>query len=518
MSIVSFYYFVFIGIVYLCYWLCVPRMRWLVLFFASAYFMLCGVQGNGMLCCIFAAETLLTWWAALGLKKIKQERVKTWLTGSVIVILLAVLIFYKDLAFFVNNANVIGRLFGAGVFLRMPERAAPFGISYYTLILIGYLLDVRWGIVAQPQKNPCKLLTFAGYFPHMTSGPFTRYREVEHVLFSGTTWSLRQTQFAIQRLLWGLFKKLVVAERLAVMVSTIYDQKPQPLEEEPYVGLVVVMGAFLYVGQVYMDFSGCMDIVIGTSQMLGIPLAENFCRPFTSTSVSEIWRRWHMTLGFWLKDYLLYPTLKSELFARVRKFCKKRWGKQAAKSVPTYMGLCLTWFCVGFWHGGTWKYIFGAGLYFFAVIVGGMILQPLFQKLMEMLKVNTQAWSWMLFQRVRSFCLFAIGVSIGRSKSLMEGLRAWKTVFTEWNPWVLFDDTIFNLGLERKDFDLCMAGIGIVVIVSILQERYGSVRKLVAEQNLVFRWIIYFGLFFSVLIFGCYGPGYDAADFIYGGF
>ena len=158
MSVVSFYYFVFLAIVYLCYWFCVPRLRWIVLLLASAYFMLYGAQGNIALCGIFAAETLLTWLAALALQKLEQERVKTWVTGSVIVFLVAVLVLYKDLAFFVNNANVISRLTGAGFSFRMPQWAAPFGISYYTLILIGYLLDVRWGIIAQPQRNPWKLL------------------------------------------------------------------------------------------------------------------------------------------------------------------------------------------------------------------------------------------------------------------------------------------------------------------------------------------------------------------------
>ncbi len=256
MSIVSFSYFAFVAMVYVCYWLCVPRLRWVVLFFASMYFMLCGAQGNAALCCIFVAETLLTWLAALALQRLEQERRKAWLSGSVIAGLVAVLVFYKDLAFFVNNANVVSHLAGAGVFLRMPERAAPFGISYYTLILIGYLLDVRWGIVPEPQKNPCKLLVFAGYFPHLTSGPFTRYGEVQQALFGGTAWSLRQTQFGLQRLLWGLFKKLVVAERLAVMVRTIYDQKPQPLEEDLYVGLVVVMGAFCMWGRCIWTLAG----------------------------------------------------------------------------------------------------------------------------------------------------------------------------------------------------------------------------------------------------------------------
>lgn len=518
MSVVTFPFFIFVGIVFAGYWLCAPKWRWMVLLFASAYYMWCGGQYSVMLCGIFAAETLFTWFAALRLKKPAQERRKAWLAGAVITLLAVVLVLYKDIAFFVNNFNVLGHMAGKGALFQMPGWAAPFGISYYTLVLIGYLLDVYWGTVGEPQKNPLKMLLFAGYFPHLMSGPFTRYQDIAGTLFGEVSWSLRRTQFGLQRMLWGLFKKLVVAERLSVMVHTIYDSKPPLLEENPYVGLVVVMGAFIYTAYLYMDFSGCMDIVIGVSELFGIPLAENFCRPFSAASVSEFWRRWHMTLGFWVKDYVLYPVLKSGWCGRIREFCKKHWGRKAARTVPTYLGMFITWFCVGFWHGGTWKYICGSGLFFFGIIAGGMALEPLFQKVVLVLKINTKAWSWTLFQRVRTLCLFAAAVSFGRYRSLMDGMRAWKSVVTDWNPWVLFDDTIFRLGLERKDFDVCVAGILAVLAVSMLQERYGSVREFVSRQNLIFRWGVYLGLFFAVLILGCYGPGYDPADFIYGGF
>lgn len=518
MSIVSLQFFVFLAAVFGAYWLCPSRARWVVLLAASACFMYLCAGRSLFLCAVFAAQALLAWLAALGISRGGSERRKSLLAGVTVAALLAVLIAYKDLAFFVNNLNTAGALLGADLGLRLPGWAAPFGISYYTLILVGYVLDVRWGTVEAPQRNPLKLLLFAGYFPQLTSGPFTRFGDMGSLVDGQARWDLRRTQFGLQRLVWGLFKKLVVAERLAVVVATIYDSAPVPLAEDPYVGLMVAVGAVAYVGQLYTDFSGCVDIVIGASQLFGIPLAENFQRPFSAVTLSELWRRWHMTLGFWLKDYVLYPALKSRWMGAVRRLCKKRWGKRAARDVPTYIGMLITWFCVGFWHGGTWKYIFSSGLIFFVMIAGGMLLEPVFQKLAGALRIDAGAWSWTFFRRLRTFCLFSFPVSLGRRGSLMEGLRAWKTVFTHWNPWVLVDGSLFQLGLDRADLDVCILGLVVILVVSLLQVRHGSVRELIARQNLVFRWCVYLALFFAVLILGCYGPGYDPADFIYGDF
>ncbi|MDE7262909.1 MAG: hypothetical protein K2N78_12745 [Oscillospiraceae bacterium] len=509
MSIVTLRFFMFVGVTAVLYWLCPSRWRWIVLLAASGAFMLAG--SSPALCCVFAAETLLVWLAALRLRKASGERVRTAVTAGTVVLLAAVLIAYKDIAFFVHNINGLGRLAGIDIGLRMPEWAAPVGVSYYTLILIGYLLDVRWEKIGEPQRNPLKMLLFAGYFPQLTSGPFSRYGDVAETLFGGARWSLRGVQFGLQRMFWGLFKKLVLADRLAVLVGALYSGGGRT-------GTLVLAGAVLFAAQMYADFSGCMDIVLGVSEILGVPLAENFCRPFAAADLSEIWRRWHITLGLWLKDYILYPTLKSGWMQKVRKFCKKHWGKRASREIPTYIGMFITWFCVGFWHGGSWKYIFGSGLFFFGMIAGGMLLDPVFKKIISLMRIDTGTWSWSLFQRVRSFCLFAAAVSFDRRESFMAGLRAWKTVFTDWNPWVLFDGTLMRLGLDGKDIAVCAFALGAMLVVSMLQERLGSVREVLARQNLVFRWLVYIALVLAVVVLGRYGPGYDAAAFIYAGF
>jgi D-alanyl-lipoteichoic acid acyltransferase DltB (MBOAT superfamily) len=465
--------------------------------------------------------TLLAWAAALWLRRAKTERVKNAVTGAAIAALAVTLICFKETAFFVNNINLAGRIAGFNVWLRQPEWIAPLGISYFTLILIGYLLDVRWGTVAEPQKNPLKMLLFAGYFPQLTSGPFTRYNDICSPLLDGEVkWDLERFQFGLQRFLWGLFKKLVIADRIAGIVREIYIGEPGLFQENIYNnGLIVAAGALAYTAQLYTDFSGCMDIVIGISALFGIPLAENFKRPFTSTSLSEIWRRWHITLGFWVKDYVLYPALKSGWMNKIREFCKRRFGKKAARDIPVYTGMFITWFCVGFWHGGESRYIFGSGLFFFIMIAGGLILRPVFDKLTALLRINTQAYSWRLFQRARSFCLFALSVSFGRQPyGLRAGFAAWKSVFTDPKPWVVFGGVLPKLGVAREDFNVIIFGLVTVTVVSMLQERYGSVRRLIAKQNTAFRWAVYLALLFSVLIFGRYGPGYNPADFIYGGF
>ena len=227
-----------------------------------------------------------------------------------------------------------------------------------------------------------------------------------------------------------------------------------------------------------------------------------------------------MTLGFWLKDYLLYPTLKSGWMGRIRKFCKAHWGKRASREVPTYIGMFITWFCVGFWHGGSWKYIFGSGLFFFAMIAGGMLLKPVFRRLTDWLKIDTDAWYWKRFQRLRTACLFSASVSFDRYAGFTDGLRAWKSVLTvwRWDLGVLLDGTLLNLGLSGWDVFMCAAGFAAIWCVSTLQERHGSVRELLDRKGPLLSWAATLVLLLAVLLLGRYGAGYEAAAFIYAGF
>lgn len=500
MSVVSLGYLIFVVISIVLYYLFPKKLAWVVLMLSSLFYIFAASEKKFSLLAIFLCMALLTYISSNIIVKIKSEKSKTLVVSLTIIALVSTLIYFKELIFFANILK-----------FEMPKLLAPIGISYFTLILIGYILDVHWGNITSPMKNPFKLITFAGYFPQITSGPFTNYNNVKDSIFNRPKLELKNFQFGIQRIFWGFFKKIVIADRIAILVQSIYSSPESA-------GLIQLVGIFAYTVQVYMDFSGCMDIILGISEIYGIKLAENFARPWASTSLSEVWRRWHITLGLYLRNYVLYPTLKSNWLNKIRTFCKDKFGKKVAKDIPTYVGMFIVWFLVGFWHGGSYKYIFSSGLFFFIMIVGGLILEPFFEKVIKFFKINVECFSYKLFQQIRSFVLFSFAVSFGRRETLMQGFSAVKSVFTTWNPWVLFDGSFLRLGLDNQNFNIVIAGLLIVFIVSTIQEKFGSAREFVAKQNLVFRWFIYLSLIFAVLIFGLYGPNYDPAKFIYGAF
>jgi len=361
-SVVTLKFLIFIAATLAIYYICGQKYRWIIILVANICFFL--ASSTLALFAVFVTMTLLTWLAALLIAKLRSETTRNWIAAVTIAALVSVLIAYKELPFFSVLLNLSGKVFGSKLHIDLPAWAAPLGISYYTLILIGYLTNVLWENILEPQTNPLKMLAFSGFFPHMVSGPFSRYSDLAEPLFLGSRFQGKNLLSGAVRALWGVFKVLLVSSRLSVLVAAIFDAQQLSPAANPYVGIFVILGAGLYVMNVYMNFSGSMDIVIGVSEMFGIPLAENFNHPFVSTSLSEFWRRWHMSLGFWLKDYVLYPVLKSRWMYRIRESLLRRFGKTASKAIPTYIGMFITWFLVGFWHGGTLNYLFGSGLFF----------------------------------------------------------------------------------------------------------------------------------------------------------
>lgn len=501
MSIVSFSFFVFLGATALLYYLCPRRFRWGVLLGASGVF--CILGASWQLYLLFLGQTLLAWWGGVLLGQMAPGKVRSRVCALFILAQLAVLFVLKDSSFFTNNANALLGLTGSTFRFPALELAAPLGVSYYTLMLVSYLCDIQWE-KTEPQRNPLKLILFAGFFPQMVSGPFTRYGEIGGTLYEGHRFSYEEVTFGLQRLVWGLFKKLVLSARLGAVVDTVYGG-----QTVPQTGVYVLIGAFGYVLQLYTDFSGCMDIVLGAGQLFGIHLPENFRTPFYSVSLSEFWRRWHITLGAWLKDYVMYP-LQRALTTRFGKAAREKLGKQRGKDLLLYAAMLVTWFSIGLWHGGSWKYIFSSGLFFFLMIVGGMLLQPIFDRLKALLRINPQAKAWIWFSRVRTTVLFTLSVSIGRSPSLRAGVGMWLRLFDLSGG--LPSPT--TLGLDRWDLLVTAGGLVLLVIVGMLQQR-GDLREAIARRPLPLRWALWVLLVLGVLVLGWYGPGYDAQAFIY---
>ena len=451
----------------------------------------------------------ITYLSAIYLEKNKNKTVLI----LAVLINIGALILYKEINFFIGTSRAAANIFGVTLSLSNIKWIAPLGISYYTLNMLSYILDCYWG-TGNVQKNYLRFALFAGYFPVLTSGPILRYREMEDSLFEGHSFNYRAVCFGMQRILWGFFKKLVIADRVAIFVNTVYG------DYHTYTGSYIFLAVILFVLQIYTDFSGCIDIVLGVSELFGIRLPENFDLPFTSKSVSEFWRRWHITLGAWLKDYVLYPILKSSPWQKLGAKMKKRFGKKYGKKIPVWLGLFLSWFLIGMWHGGAWNYIVGVGLLMWLFIVLGELCEPLFGWLIRKLQINTECFSWRLFQSVRTFCCFAIGLSLFRSYGgLMEGMKIWKSALSTFNPQILLDGSLLKLGLDAKEMGVLVAALCVLAISGILRIYLKRpLRDWLAEQNTAFRWIVLYILAFAVIIFGCYGIGYDSSAFIYEAF
>ena len=339
----------------------------------------------------------------------------------------------------------------------------------------------------------------------MISGPFVRYNYMEKELFEAKKFNWDNIFLGFYRIIYGLMKKLVIADQLGIFVNAVFDNYTT------YTGFYIIIAVILYAIQIYADFSGCMDIVYGASKMYGIDLLENFDSPFFSKNLSEFWRRWHISLGTWAKDYIMYPLLKSDLFQKLGKKCKKDFGKKAGKLIPTVLAILILWLLIGLWHGTSFRYIFAAGILPWIYLTLGQIFEDSIKRLTKKLHIKTNCFSFRLFQSLRTFGLMCIVWLIACSPSLLGSLDVIKHIF------VFFDTTIISElpQLPSKIILLCCI---LVLVVDYLNYKGINVFEKFKDQNIWFRWFILFALIIIILIFGAYGPGYDASEFIYGGF
>ena len=257
--------------------------------------------------------------------------------------------------FVLTQLNRAAALLGSGPVHGPLGLIAPLGISFYTFQSMGYLVDVYWEKCA-PEKNIARMLLFVSFFPQIIQGPISNFSQLAPQLYAPHSFSAARLGSGLQRMLWGFFKKLVIADTLAPYVQAVFANYTE------YSGVAVLVGAFLYSAQIYADFSGYMDIVCGLCEIWGIQLAENFQRPYFSKSIAEYWRRWHITLGEWFKTYLYYPVAVSHFARNAGKRWQKRFGGSVGKTIPATVALLIVWLTTGLWHGASWAYIAWGGV------------------------------------------------------------------------------------------------------------------------------------------------------------
>jgi D-alanyl-lipoteichoic acid acyltransferase DltB (MBOAT superfamily) len=369
----------------------------------------------------------------------------------------------------------------------------PMGISFYTLQIVAYMVDVYKGVIAA-EKNIAKYMLFVSYFPQIIQGPIPRYSQLGEQLVEGHLFDENKFVKGFCLCIWGFFLKLVIADKAGVIVNMVFDNYPA------YSGLYIFMASILYSIQLYADFLACTTLAQGVSKMFGIELIDNFARPYFATSIKDFWRRWHISLSSWLRDYVYIPL-----------------GGNRKGKVRKSVNLAITFLFSGLWHGAGFKFLVWGLLHAVYQIVGDATFN-IREKLYNKCKIDVHSKVKKTMKQIGTFMLVNLAWIIFRADTLIIALSMIKHMFSDFNPWILFDDRIFTLGLEWKEVLVLLIAICILWWVGKFHERGISVSDKIIGMKLPLRWAVYIVAIIGIIIFGTYGYGFNAQDFIYGGF
>lgn len=393
--------------------------------------------------------------------------------------------------------------------LQMVDMIVPMGISFYTFQTMGYIIDVYRG--KQPaEKNPFKLALFVSFFPQLVQGPISRFSDLSQTLFTEHPLEERNISFGLMRILWGYFKKVVLADRIITAVTALIGTPEQ------YTGAYVFVAMMFYAFELYCDFTGGIDITIGIAEMMGIRVTENFHLPYFSKNIKEYWNRWHITMGTWFTDYIFYPISVCGPMLKLSKWSRKHLGEAVGKRVPVYLSCFVVWFTTGLWHGAAWNFIVW-GLMNFVVIMISQELEPLYEKFHKRFHVKGKAW-YEVFQIIRTILLMSCIRMFDCYRDVPLTFRMVGTMFTSFHISDLFHGSLLELGLSGADYVVLLIGFFIVLGCSLLKVRKGNVRAWLYEKPAILFYGVMAVLCFVILVFGAYGVGYDSTQFIYNQF
>lgn len=530
MLFTSYSFIGFVALLLLVYYLIPKKYQWILLLLASYIFYY--IAGPVFLIYILIT-TVTTYFTALRIEKNadrqseylkahkeelskedrklykeKQKAIRSRWKVLCILINIGILAAAKYTNFIIANVNDILGAFGWGEKISFVNMILPLGISFYTFQSLGYLIDCYRGTI-RAEKNLFKYALFVSFFPQLIQGPISRFADLAKTLYAQHQFDAKAVSYGLQRVLWGFFKKLVIADRILVGVNTIIG------DIDTYHGAYAFVGMVFYTLELYADFTGGIDITIGVAQAFGINVCENFNRPYFSKSLKEYWRRWHISMCSWFRDYIFYPVSSSKLMQKLSKASRKHLGGLAGKHLPVYISSFVVWFTTGIWHGASWNFIVW-GLLNWLVLMVSEELEPLYIKFHNRFSFST-GFVYKLFQIGRTFMLVCCLNMFDCYSSVSDTIRALCSMFSEANWNVLWNGALLELGLNMTDYWILIFGTIILIAVSIIQ-RGGSVRDKIAGKPYPVRYILWTGLFIVILLMGAYGVGYDSSQFIYNRF
>lgn len=488
MSITTLSSIVFFLFVFIVYYLIPKKFQWILLLLSSVFFYIYGGWQYFIYVIITASTVFFSAKAIRVLTKkqkhylkenkqliSKEEKKKYKATNKrkrkTILILtlmlnIGILCYFKYTHFLLEQLNGILSWFSVSPLKDTFSLIMPLGISFYTFQAIGYLLDVYWEYY-EPESNYFKFLLFVSFFPQMTQGPISDFEQLSQELYAEHAFNYTNFSWGFQRMIWGFFKKMIIADTLSPWVNNVFQNY------NTYAGISVLTGAFMYSIQIYADFSGYMDIMCGLCEVLGIKLSENFDRPYFSRSIAEYWRKWHITMGAWFKKYIYYPIAMSPSNRKLAK-STVRLGKHFSETFPATIALTVTWLATGLWHGASWAYIVW-GLVNGLFLILSLWLEPVYTSTKKALKIKDTNKIWVAFQLLRTFILVTFIKVLPEVGNLSDGLGFWRRVFT--NHTIprsfseLFPFADLSITVYKINFVLAIFGVIMMIIISIVQYR-----------------------------------------------
>ncbi len=495
MSFVSLEFLAFTALCVAGYYLIPKRFQWIwLLVFSYIYYMAAGPRFLFFILFATTVTYLGALWAEAG---------ASFAVPLVLVLDFGMLGVIKYTNFLLGTVNGV---FGTSI----PEMKLllPLGISFYTFQATGYLLDVHWKRI-KAERNPFRFALFLAFFPQIMQGPIGRMSRLSEQLYAEHSFDMARIERGLYRIVWGFFKKIVIADNAALYVDSIFNN----FLEMPGYGL---MGVLLYGAQLYADFSGGIDIVIGIAEMLGITLDENFTQPFFATSITDFWHRWHITLGTWMKDYLFYPVSLSRWMGRFGKWCKARLGKTQGRAMPICVANIIVFLVVGVWHGPAWHNIF-YGLYNGLIIGVSGLLAKNYRDWKKKLGIEKDNKLFYAFQIARTFALVNISWYLDRAGSTRQALLMLRDSVLKFR----FDFNVIGgasnwSGSSWIPFAAAMIGCLVVLIHSILRERGVDTRKALMAKPLAVRFLVMLALVLALVVIG--NKPLSQGGFIYANF
>ena len=395
--------------------------------------------------------------------------------------------YHQYFTFFLSNVNFIFFLLGINVIQPTFDILLPVGISFYTFQALSYTIDVYRGDI-YAEKNFFKYALFVSFFPQLVAGPIERSKNLLVQINEYHDFNYERVKSGLLIMLWGYFQKVVVADRAAIIVNSVYGNYTD------YSGLQILFATAIFTFQIFCDFSGYSSIAIGAAKVMGFCLMENFRQPYFANSIQDFWRRWHISLSTWFRDYLYIPL-----------------GGSRCTKTKKYRNIMITFLVSGLWHGASWNYVIWGGLHGAYQVIGDATL-PYKRKLYEHLHIKEDNPIWQAGKIMVTFCLVCFAWIFFRAASATDAFNMIKFMVFNFQFHTLLNFSFLHMANGFLNVAIVCVMIVIILILNYVQTKPAySFQTQLNKRPLWVRWAVYYFIVFFILLFGQYGE----SQFIY---